>query len=235
MNIDTLLTKCNEIVSQKKYSKHRFVIDFNQTLPHKSDLGHWALQKYHQVYLQNQIFSIIHAKSNFEDVRQFMIEQLIAEETGINCGSDSHYNLMRRFATACGIENSQFEPNTCNERVLNYVNILTSIMRHQHFVIGLITIYAIESQSGESVSKLLAVLRQKYDFSETELEWFKVHAEEDDDHADKGVRLIKKYYPLIEGHQISPLTFVNKICDAWLDLHDYYTSLILGENGEYNA
>lgn len=224
--VEDVIAQCNRIVQEKKYSRHQFVTSIEQTVPGKEALGNWALQKYHQVYLQNQIFSIIHSKSSFEDVRQFMVEQLVAEETPINCGSDSHYNLMRRFAAACGVPETQFVPETASPQTLAYVNVLLSIMRDEHFVVGLLTIYAIESQSGESVGKLVASLRKAYTFSEAELEWFTVHSDADDDHAEEGIRLVRKYAGLAPDFAGRAIVAVESICDAWLALHDYYVSLL---------
>lgn len=224
--IEDVISQCNRIVQEKKYSRHQFVSSIEQSAPSKSALGNWALQKYHQVYMQNLIFSIIHSKSNFEDVRQFMMEQLVAEETGINCGSDSHYNLMRRFAERCGVAPCLFVPDTVSQPVKDYVDVLLSIMREEDFAVGLLAIYAIESQSGESVGKLLVSLRKSYDFNETDLEWFTVHSDADDDHAEEGIRLVRKYAHSVPGFEERAVASVEKICGAWLILHDHYVSLL---------
>lgn len=226
MNIETVLLECDGIVRARKNSRHRFVVDFDRRRPPVEALGAWALQKYHQVYLQNQIFSIIHAKSNDEDVRQFMVEQLIAEETPIECGSDSHYNLMRRFAQACGVGDDRFTEATAAPAIRGYVDTLLAIMREEHFAVALLAIYAIESQSGESVGKLLAALRRYECFSEAELEWFVVHADADDTHADQGLQLVRKYAAAAPDFETRAPLAVVRICDAWLALHDYYASLL---------
>lgn len=228
--VDDVIAACNRIVHEKRYSRHQFVGSLQRGLPDRAALAAWALQKYHQVYKQNLIFSIIHAKTQYEDVRHFMIEQLVAEETGINCGSDSHYNLMRRFAEACGVPAGQFVPATEAEPVRRYVDLLLGIMRDEHFAVGLLAIYAIESQSGESVGKMLAALRQSYGYTESDLEWFTVHCAADDDHAEEGVRLVRKYADEVPDFGARALAVTERICDAWLQLHDYYASL-LGRSG----
>ena len=220
------MANCRKIIDTKKYSRHRFVVDLNMLKPSKERLGRWALQKYHQVYRQNLIFSIIHAKTQLEDVRQFMMEQLVAEETPINCGSDSHYNLMRRFAEACGVSASEFREETVSRKVAEYVEVLLSIIRREHFVVALMAIYAIESQSGESVGRLLAALRRNYDFTESQVEWFTVHSDADDDHAAEGVRLVRKYAHLCPDYEQRASVVVAEICDAWLTLHDAYAAIL---------
>ncbi len=226
VGMEDVLTHCMEIIEAKKYSRHRFVLDLDSYSPSKKRLGHWALQKYHQVYRQNLIFSIIHAKTQFEDVRQFMMEQLVAEETPINCGTDSHYNLMRRFAQACGVPDDAFGDQPASKEVIEYVDKLLAIIRREHFVFALLAIYAIEAQSGESVGRLLAALRSKYNFTEEQLEWFTVHSVADDDHADEGLWLVRKYADLCPDYENRAPVVVGEICDAWLRLHDAYASIL---------
>lgn len=224
--VEAVLAHCASIIEARKYSRHRFVVDLDAQKPSKEALGRWALQKYHQVYRQNLIFSIIHAKTQLEDVRQFMVEQLVAEETSINCGSDTHYNLMRRFAMACGVPATEFTEETASPAVVEYVERLLAIIRREHFVVALLAIYAIESQSGESVGRLLGALRRNYDFTEPQLEWFTVHSDADDDHADEGVRLVRRYAHLCPDYEVRAPQVVAEICDAWLELHDAYAALL---------
>lgn len=228
MDTESVIAQCNGIIAAKRYSRHRFVVDFEHDRPDETALGRWALQKYHQTYSQNRIFSTIHSKTDFADVRHFTMEQLIAEETPLTSGGDSHYNLMRRFAEACGVPADRFTAATMAPEVRDYVETLVSVMREEHFTVGLLTIYAIEAQSGESAGKLLAALRRHYRFTEAELEWFSVHCEDEDAHAEDGLRLILKYAHLCaDFDQVAPRA-VTRICDAWLRLHDFYASL-LGE------
>lgn len=226
MALEAVLSRCTAIIEAKKYSRHRFVMDLGNDTPVKERLGLWAVQKYHQVYRQNLIFSVIHSKTQFEDVRQFMVEQLVAEETAINCGTDSHYNLMRRFALACGVSAEGFEESSASNEVVEYVNTLLAIVRREHFVVALLAIFAIESQSGESVGRMLSTLRSRYDFTEAQLEWFAVHSDADDDHADEGVHLVRKYAHLCPDYAQRAPEVVAEICDAWLLLHDAYAKLL---------
>jgi pyrroloquinoline-quinone synthase len=220
--VDNVIDACGKIIRTRRYSLHPFVTRLAQLRPSKAALGNWATQKYHQVRLQNAIFSIIYSKSELRDVRHFMIEQLIAEETRFACGSDSHYNLMARFATACGVTAEELLRSTPAAPVREYVETLLSIMSEEHFTVGLLSIYAIECQSSESVGKLLAMLRRLYDFTDEDLEWFVVHAGEDDQHADAGLELVTRYAHLNLEFESDALASVSRICNAWLKLHDFY-------------
>jgi pyrroloquinoline-quinone synthase len=225
MGVEETIAACQELIREKRNARHPFFTRLDQRLPERC-LRAWAEQKYHQVYLQNPIFSVLHSKTQLEDVRQWMVEQLIAEETPITCGSDSHYNLMRRFAEACGAPPESFAPEAAHAPVRAYVDVLFSIMREESFVLGLLAIYAIEAQSGESVGRFLEWLRANYPFSERELEWFVVHASDDDDHASTGLGLVRKYAHLVDDFPVAAPKVVGRICDAWLVLHDHYRHLL---------
>ena len=226
MGAHETITQCRQLIQDKRNARHPFFTDLARPLPMPS-LRAWAEQKYHQVYLQNPIFGTIHGKTQFEDVRQWMVEQLIAEETPLSCGSDSHYNLMRRFAEACGAPAASFAPEAVHPQVRGYVDVLLSTMREESFVLGLLAIYSIEAQSGESVGKLLGWLRKNYQFTERELEWFAVHSSDDDDHAATGLGLVQKYAHLVDDFPAAAPRVVARICDAWLALHDHYRRLLI--------
>jgi pyrroloquinoline-quinone synthase len=226
MAVDETIRHCQQLIGDRRNARHPFFTELARPLPRRS-LRAWAEQKYHQVYLQNPIFGVLHGKTQFEDVRRWMVEQLIAEETPLACGSDSHYNLMRRFAEACGAPAASFVPEAAHPQVRAYVDVLLSTMRHESFVLGLLAIYAIEAQSGESVGKFLAWLRKNHEFTDGELEWFTVHAADDDDHASTGLNLILKYAHLVDDFPVAAPRVVGRVCDAWLALHDHYRHLLI--------
>lgn len=222
------IARCKKIVTQRRSAAHPFIAELDKRQPGRAELGRWAVQKYHQVYRQNTIFSNIHANAaTFEDVRQAMMDQLIAEETGRTSGSAPHYTLMRRFAQACGASPGEFAPESASPQVRSYVGTLTDLCRNRHFVLAMLVIYCIESQSGESAGKLLAWLRANHDFTPAELEWFSVHAEDEDDHADAGLAIIERYAGLVPGFDAEAVACASTITDAWLRLHDFYLSFFM--------
>lgn len=226
-SVDGVIASCQRIVADRRSAAHPFVATLDKVQPTRADLGRWAAQKYHQVYLQNVIFSNIHANSaGFEDVRQAMMDQLIAEETGLTSGSAPHYTLMRRFAEACGADPALLAADGAAPEVRDYTGTLIDLCRTRHFVLAMLVIYSIESQSGESAGRLLAWLRANHDFTPAELEWFSVHSEDEDDHADAGLALIRRHAGLVPGFAAEAVACASIITDAWLRLHDFYLTLL---------
>ena len=227
VDVDGVLSTCQAIVRERRASRHPFVAQLDELRPARADLGRWAVQKYHQVYLQNVIFSAIHLGAReHEDVRQYAMHQLVAEETDVTSGSAPHYALMRRFAEACGAPAEAFEPSGASTDVRAYVDTLVSACRDEGFVYGLLTIWSIESQSGESAGRVLSWLRANHDFTDAELEWFTVHSEDEDDHAEEGLVLIRRHAPSLPDFAERAPMVTGRICDAWLRLHDHYRALL---------
>lgn len=227
VDVGDVLSACQGIVRERRSSRHPFVAQLDELSPSRADLGRWAVQKYHQVYLQNVIFSAIHlGAQEHQDVRKYAMDQLVAEETAIVSGSAPHYGLMRRFAEACGAPPAAFEPAAASPEVRAYVDTLVAACRDESFVYGLLTIWSIESQSGESAGRVLGWLRRNHDFTDAELEWFTVHSEDEDDHAEEGLALIQRYAPGLPDFAERAVAVTERICDAWLRLHDHYRALL---------
>lgn len=227
--VDAVLERCRAIVSDKRSSAHPFVAELDAVAPDRGGIGRWATSKYHQVNLQNVIFSALHANArDLPDVRHYCVDQLVAEETHHTSGSSPHYAMMRRLAVACGVPDTMLDPVAVRvaPEVRSYVDTLISACRDDEVAYGLLTIWSIESQSGESAGRVLAWLRANHDFTDDELEWFVVHSEDEDDHAAEGIALVRRLALDLPDFPERAPQVVTRICDAWLVLHDHYRGLL---------
>ena len=228
--MSNVLDRVDAYVAEHHHSNRSFVKEVlaGRSTPH--GLRRWATQKYHQTYEQNRTFSAIHSNSPWEAVRQFMVEQLIAEETGLDAGSAAHYELMRRFAIAMGATAEEIRTSTACPQVSRFVDFLMRSCRKPSFLDGMLPIYINESQAHDSASKLYTYLKSNYKLSEHDLEWFWVHGEVDKEHSGRGRALIAKYAPLDPDFERRALEIAEQACNEWLLLHDFYASLL--ENRE---
>ncbi|MEZ4394323.1 MAG: iron-containing redox enzyme family protein [Polyangiales bacterium] len=232
-SLDETLAACREVSERHRASRHPFVSTLDEARPDRARLAAWAGEKYQQVFLQNVMFSAIHANAwDCEPVRQFMVEQLVAEETALTCGSASHYDLMRRFAEACGAPGSAFARGNTSAPVRRWVSTALAVCRERHPVVALLALHAIESQAGEAVARVLAWLRAHHAFTAHELEWFTVHSEAEDEHADAGLALVRAYAHEVPELHDQALDAVRALCVAWSELHDHYVDLLRGARAE---
>lgn len=221
-----ILDKLDAIIEEHKYSKHAFVQDVVNGDIEKQKIKDWAIQKYFQVYYQVQGFSAVHSNCEYEDVRLFMVEQLSEEETGDGCGSDSHYNLMKRFALSLGAVEEDFKTTAVGPAVKQHVDRLLRICKGEHFIYGLLAFYVFESQTSESAQKMFNGFQQHFGSTDAELEWFSVHGEADIEHSKMHRRLIEKYCADLADFEQRGTQQVIEGCESWNNLQNYYYSLI---------
>lgn len=218
----------DRIIQANKYSRHSFVKEIEAGRVTRDQMKRWAIQKYHQVYLQNSCYSGIHANSWHEDVRAFEMEQLIAEETAIADGSDSHYNLMKRFALALGATEAEIRETPAAPEVWDFVTYLVGHCRNNHFVYGILAIYVNESQTSESAMKMYRALKSGFQLDDHTLEWFTVHGEADIEHSSHAKDLIVKYAHEAPNFEWRGRQVVETGSKMWTKLHDFYYGLITG-------
>jgi pyrroloquinoline-quinone synthase len=221
--------KFDAIIQANKYSKGSFVTEVVSGNVTREGLKRWAIQKYFQTYEQNRAFSAIHSNAPYEDVRQYEMDQLIAEETGIKDGSDTHYNLMKRFAIAMGATEEEIAATPVGGPVQEFLDYLIGLCKREHFLYGILAIYVNESQTSESAIKLHAAIQEKFGLSDHDLEWFLVHSEADVEHSDVARELIRKYAAEAPDFATKSLQIVKNGTKMWTKLHNYYYDVLVGE------
>ncbi|HHW39254.1 MAG TPA: hypothetical protein GXX18_18885 [Bacillales bacterium] len=226
--INNLFNQFDQIVDERRYRNHSFVTELVAGNVSKEQLKKWAIQKYFQVFQQNRAFSAIHSNSPYPDARKYLMEQLIAEETDIECGSDSHYDLIKRLVYAAGGTDEEIENTSIGDPVKDYLNFVINTCKNEHFTYGLLTFYSLESQTPDSVIKMYEALKNQFGFSDHDLEWFTIHYEADQEHGEKGRELIEKYWQEAPNFKEKSFEIVNGATEMWTKLHDYYYSVVKG-------
>ena len=222
------LRRFDEEIERRKYTRHswtQFVLGGRAA---SEGLKRWAIQKYHQTFLQIPIFSIVHSRAESVEIRRFMVDQLIDEETSLRSGGDSHYMLMRRFAAAMGATEQEVTSTPPGVPVLRYVEEAKDICRTEHPVIVMASMYAGERQTAEVTRLVLDQLRRQFDLDDHDLEWFVVHAG-DDEHADAERDLIERLGEGVEDLQESGLRVIDRFMTQWGRLQDFYYAITSSE------
>ncbi len=220
-SVSESLRRFDEEIQKRKYTRHswtKFVLDGKAS---REGLKNWAIQKYHQTYLQIPIFSILHARADNVEIRRFMVDQLVDEETSLRSGSDAHYTLMGRFAKAMGASDSEIANTPPGDAVQRYVDEIKDICTREHPVVVLAAMYAGESQTAEVITMVLEQLRRQFRLRDEDLEWFAVHAG-DDAHADAERDLIEKFGTNVPDLEESGIRVIDRFMSQWQKLQDYY-------------
>jgi pyrroloquinoline-quinone synthase len=188
----------------------------------------WAIQKYHQTYLQNIVFSAIHSNTKNETIRQAMMDQLIAEETSIKDGSDTHYNLMKRFAIACGATEDEIIKSQASDSVKIFIDYLMNRCKCSNPILGMLSIYINEKQVPTSAISSKSIIQEKFCISDSDMEWFDLHGTLDIKHAQDGRALIEKYQSECPEFDSMAMPVVKQGVVQWNMLHDHYCQIVNG-------
>lgn len=221
-DINAILKSFDDEIARRKYTNHSWTKLVLSDEVSREGLKNWAIQKYHQTFLQIPIFSILHYRAwDSEPIRLFMVEQLIDEESDLQSGGDSHYGLMRRFALAMGATDAEIEASTPAPAVKRYVDSIIKICHTEHPVAVLTAMYAGESQTSEVITMVLEKLKGEFGLTDHDLEWFTVHAG-DDVHADAERELMASEGAKVPNLKEAGLRVIDTFMTEWGLLQDYY-------------
>lgn len=229
--IEDILASFDAEIQRRKYTDHswtKFVLSGQAT---REGLKNWAIQKYHQTYLQIPIFSILHARTDSKAIRLFMVDQLIDEETSISSGGDAHYELMKRFALEMGATEEEIANTPPGGPVQRYVDEIKDVCWTEHPVVVLAAMYAGESQTAEVITQVLQKLRDQFGLTDHALEWFEVHAG-DDEHADAERVLMEEEGSDLPNLEQDGLRVIDRFMTQWNHLQDYYYAITTEPTGE---
>jgi len=222
------LRRFDEEIQRRKYTRHSWTQFVLAGRASSYGLKQWAIQKYYQTYLQIPIFSIVHSRTENVEVRRFMVDQLIDEETNVRSGGDAHYELMRRFAMTMGATTQEISSTPPGAPVRRYVEEIKDIARIEHPVVVMAAMYAGERQTAEVTRLILQQLRRQFNLSDYDLEWFIVHSA-DDEHADAERDLIERLGDSVVDLQEGGLRVIDRFMTQWGRLQDYYYAITTSE------
>jgi pyrroloquinoline-quinone synthase len=167
----------------------------------REHFARWAENHYHYVGPFADYLAYIYASipDKYTDAKDFILQNMWEEELG----GDRHTDLLIRFAEACG---------TTGERVTDPMN-MTAITRglqawcyavamREHFVVATAAlIVGLESQVPDIYRKQLPPLKEKYGFTDEEVEFFDLHIVSDEIHGERGYQIVLDYANTVELQQ----------------------------------
>jgi len=155
----------------------------------------------------------------FQDAKDFLLHNMYEEEIG----GDRHTDLLIRFAEACG---------TTRERVTNPDNMsattrglqawcYATAMREDPIVAVAGLVVGLESQVPSIYRKQTPTLREKYKFTDQEVEFFDLHIVSDEIHGERG-------YQIVLEHATTPELQRRclKICEVGAQMRLLYTTAL---------
>jgi pyrroloquinoline quinone (PQQ) biosynthesis protein C len=164
----------------------------------REQLKKWALNLFYVTGQHIRAFGGIFMNTGLnpldQKIRRHIVENLIDEETVMGRGDDAHWMLSMRLAKALGAsEEEVLHPVVARESV-DYVDWVIDLSRKEY---GLVTLAAMsiggETRSDTSMRGLLKALREHYDLTRPDLEFFYAHVGEAEAHGEPVYEMVRQY------------------------------------------
>ena len=221
LNPDDFRTALENAIKGRAATKAPFSVAWASGKLSREHLARWAENHYHYVGPFADYLAYIYARmpDEFQDAKDFLLHNMYEEEIG----GDRHTDLLIRFAEACG---------TTRERVTNpdHMSATTrglqswcyaTAMREDPIVAVAGLVVGLESQVPSIYRKQTPTLREKYKFSDEEIEFFDLHIVSDEIHGERGYQIVLEHADTVDMQQRCL-----KICEVGAQMRLLYTTAL---------
>lgn len=224
MNHSDFRNALAQAIKGKSANKSPFSIAWASGKLRREHFARWAENHYHYVgpFADYLAYIYAHLPDDFTEAKDFMLSNMYEEEIG----GDRHTDLLIRFAETCG---------TTAERVKNPDNMSPTTrglqswcyavaMRENPIVAIAGLVVGLESQVPSIYRRQTPTLREKYGFSDRELEFFDLHIVSDEIHGERG-------YQIVLEHANTPDLQAKclKICEIGAQMRLLYTNALYSD------
>jgi pyrroloquinoline-quinone synthase len=215
-------------IQGKSANKSPFSIAWASGKLSRAHLARWAENHYHYVGPFADYLGYLYARfpDHLTEAKDFLLSNMYEEEIG----GDRHTDLLIRFAEACG---------TTRERVTDPDNMSATTralqswcycvaMREDPIVAVAGLVVGLESQVPSIYRKQTPTLRDKYKFTDEEVEFFDLHIVSDEIHGERG-------YQIVLAHALTPELQQRciKICEVGAQMRLLYTTALYRDYVEH--
>lgn len=180
-------------IKGKSANKSPFSVAWASGKLTRAHLARWAENHYHYVGPFADYLGYIYARmpDSMKEAKDFILSNMYEEEIA----ADRHTDLLIRFAESCG---------TTRERIENPDGMLPSTralqswcfavaMREDPIVAIAGLVVGLESQVPSIYRRQAPTLREKYGFSDEEMEFFDLHIVSDEIHGERGYQIVLEH------------------------------------------
>jgi pyrroloquinoline-quinone synthase len=214
-------TALEDAIKGKSANKAPFSMAWAAGKLSRAHLARWAENHYHYVGPFADYLACVYSRmpDRFTEAKDFLLANMYEEEIG----GDRHTDLLIRFAESCG---------TTAERVKNPDNMSATTrglqswcyavaMREDPIVAVAGLVVGLESQVPSIYRKQTPTLREKYGFSDEEVEFFDLHIVSDEIHGERGYQIVLEHADTVDLQQRCL-----KICEIGAEMRLLYTTAL---------
>ncbi|MFC5712070.1 TenA family transcriptional regulator [Thalassorhabdus alkalitolerans] len=198
----------------------------------REHFARWAENHYHYVgpFADYLAYMYHNTPEQYSDAKDFILQNMYEEEIA----GDRHTDLLIRFAETCGTTRERVEdPKNMVATTLGLQSWCYTVAQRENFVVATAAlVVGLESQVPAIYRKQTPVLREKYGFTDEEIEFFDLHIVSDEIHGERGYKIVLEYAdtPELQQRCLEIVRTGAKMRRMYMDgLWDAYLKEDLGE------
>ncbi|MFO1198210.1 MAG: iron-containing redox enzyme family protein [Burkholderiaceae bacterium] len=221
MDKDAFRTALEQAIQGKSANKAPFSIAWASGKLTRAHLARWAENHYHYVGPFADYLGYLYARmpAEYVEAKDFLLANMYEEEIG----GDRHTDLLIRFAEACGTTRERVEnPDNMSPTTRGLQSWCYAVaMREDPIVAVAGLVVGLESQVPSIYRKQTPTLREKYGFTDEEVEFFDLHIVSDEIHGERGYQIVLEHAntPELQRRCL-------KICEIGAQMRLLYTTAL---------
>ena len=221
MNRDDLRTALENAIKGKSANKSPFSIAWASGKLSRAHLAKWAENHYHYVGPFADYLAYIYARTpdSMTEAKDFLLANMYEEEIG----GDRHTDLLIRFAEACGTTRERVtDPDNMSATTRGLQSWCYAVAMREDPVVAVAgLVVGLESQVPSIYRTQTPTLRDKYGFSDEEVEFFDLPLVSDEIHGERGYQIVLEHATTPELQQKCL-----KICAVGAQMRLLYTTAL---------
>ena len=221
MHPDQFRSGLESAIQGRSANKSPFSIAWASGKLSRAHLALWAENHYHYVGPFADYLAYIYARmpERYTDAKDFLLHNMYEEEIG----GDRHTDLLIRFAEACGITRERVtDPDNMSPTTRGLQSWCYAVaMREDPIVAVAGLVVGLESQVPSIYRRQTPTLRDKYKFTDEQVEFFDLHIVSDEIHGERGYQIVLEHADTPELQQRCL-----KICEIGAQMRLLYTTAL---------
>jgi pyrroloquinoline-quinone synthase len=224
MNQDDFRTALENAIKGKSANKAPFSVAWASGKLSRTHLCRWAENHYHYVGPFADYLAAIYARmpAHLTEAKDFLLANMYEEEIG----GDRHTDLLIRFAEACGTTRARVtDPDNMSATTRGLQSWCYAVaMREDPIVAVAGLVVGLESQVPSIYRRQAPTLREKYKFTDEEIEFFDLHIVSDEIHGERGYQIVLEQAttPELQSRCL-------KICEIGAQMRLLYTTALYND------
>jgi pyrroloquinoline-quinone synthase len=224
MSPDQLRSALERAIQGKSANKSPFSIAWAEGKLSRVHLARWAENHYHYVGPFADYLAYVYARTpdHMTEAKDFLLSNMYEEEIG----GDRHTDLLIRFAEACGTTRARVtDPDNMSPTTRALQSWCYAVAMREDPVVAVAgLVVGLESQVPTIYRKQTPTLREKYRFSDEEVEFFDLHIVSDEIHGERGYQIVLQHANTPELQQRCL-----KICEIGAQMRLLYTTALYND------